>query len=1082
MKNLSIKYLILLLSLNCTSSVSGQIINFPFDSNLDDTVNGYTPSTLGNPSIINDDGNQVLQLEGDEVLIMPDAVHESINPDEDLEIQIRFKITDTYADSPYDATGEFGLNARRILITNKSFSTYNLGFEVFVEEMDEEYRVLFSFGDDTFEGSTFIYTEVIEENTWVDLKLIFRLNQENPSIVFKLNGYYNYYPLNYLDISIFKESLNTQQIWIGTDAGNFQDIEDFAFAETSIDYLKIYNPVAVGNSAQVASALALMTNHVNGTNPLTVAEQRTELTSIVNNWDDNTYSAISADILNYISTYEEEEGTVYEFYGEYFNHRLVAIPRALQFMLMTYLIDNVYTSSNVTNMSGVSFLDHEIMPGPVATNAPRLSGSVAIDGDYNTDPGFYLNTPSLVVRPTGYYAAPGEIVDITVPSSIVNQGVKVHVGAHYADYREDNKGYRRMPNIATKFNLDAANISVANPFGGAIFFVFPDGSNFGSTTVEINNAVKAPYFSTKTGYSNSLSDYQTDVNNGYVNWVDIESDNFLCTFPQVLASAYPDASAILTPLNDMIGKFNILAGRPLDKIRSEYIIIEPQSYNEVTYPASYPMSVPNGNLDEALADAFPVSVLDPQIYMSSYDGTTVLHELGHLHNFPTMWDEGETNVDLPNVIAFNTVFGVNIDTALYYATYFQNLDGDQAALDWMLDSKFRDGELTEFDDVSYQARGMAKYVDVARLFSWDTLGLIHNHWYTEAINAGVVQDGMEVVSPGEYIEVASNQLGFNFAPLWEMWGKLPSQSLIDQLDSYPDENRIRDRILYYRSLVPANATEFQTVYNDITPNIEDHHKERYDDMLNFYDETTAAAIYERIDDILCTYFDVNCESVNSDKQAVAIKVFLEGPYIGGSMSNNLQILNFLPNAQPYDTTPWNYNGSETLPNYNNMVDWILVEARSGNNGDTLIETVAGVLTTNGDILDVDGSGSGPKFSNLISGTNYFFAVKHRNHMAIMTLNAENPELAIDLSDVNNISAASNSCVNLGDGNCGLFAGDFNGNNVFTVLDFNNWVSNSSEIFEYHANDANLDGLNTVADYNLYRMNNSRLSISVLQYP
>ena len=62
-----------------------------------------------------------------------------------------------------------------------------------------------------------------------------------------------------------------------------------------------------------------------------------------------------------------------------------------------------------------------------------------------------------------------------------------------------------------------------------------------------------------------------------------------------------------------------------------------------------------------------------------------------------------------------------------------------------------------------------------------------------------------------------------------------------------------DTALYYSS------AEFLNVYNTITPNIEDHHKERYDEMLTYYDETVADSICLRIDDILCKYFDTNCD-------------------------------------------------------------------------------------------------------------------------------------------------------------------------------------------------------------------------------
>ncbi len=857
---------IYVLVLIATTLSHAQIADFPFNTNLNDVVTGFSPTAFGNPTLINDGGNQVVQLDGDDYLSMPVALHQTIDPNQDVELQIRFKVTNTYADSPFSGTGEFGQDGKRILISNKPNFISEKGFDIFVIEMDDEYRLAMSFGDEQGGEGIFIFNDLIQENVWTELKVIMRLNTNRPSIVYKLNGYYHHFPFNtyYVDLANFKTSLNSQELWVGTDLDNVQGFEEYAYAEVSIDYIKIYNPISVGNAAAVATALTAMTNHINGTAILSSSQQQTQLTTIVDNWDDNTYAAITADILSYLSIYEQEEGTVYEFYAEYIDPKEVSAPRALQFMLMQYMIDNLYTNSNVSSMAGISFLDHELMPGIVETTAPRISGTATIDGTYNTSPGFYLNNPEEVIRPTGYYAAPGEIVDVSLPSAILNQGVKIHVGAHYIDIREDHRGFQRFPMMATKFEVTNTSISVANPFGGAIYLVFPDGSNFGSVNVSFANAVKSPYYSTKTGFTNSLTQYQTDLSNGYVNWVDIESDNFMCTFPKALAEISPDADAILTPLNAMVGQFNVITGRPSTKIRSEYIISEPQSYTQGTYPAAYPMSIPNGDLNEADVFALPVSAIDPQIYMSTYDGTTMLHELGHLHSIPTMFEEGETNVDIINVTAFNMVFGVPLDTALYYSSGFQFLDGDQAALDWILDPRFRKGEPAEYLEVSYQLRGVAKYTDVARLFSWDTLGLIHQHWYDLFLNGPEPADGIEYVSPDEYIEVASDQLGFNFAPLWHLWGSIPSPSLINQLDNYDKENRIKERILHYRSLVPNNAAEFQAIHSIITPNIEEHHRVRYDDMLLTYDNTTADSIFFQLDEILCTYFDTNCELTDVD--------------------------------------------------------------------------------------------------------------------------------------------------------------------------------------------------------------------------
>lgn len=880
-----------------------QIADFTFTSDFDDDINGYSPTIYGSPSIETVDDVQVVRLEGDEFMSLPIELNESIDENQDVEIHIRFRITDTYLEEPYSGTGEYGELGRRALVSNRYFDWGALGFDIYTEFDGEDLRIIMGFGDGDNFGQR-IWNVTIQEDEWIDLRMTMRLNNPKPSIVFKLNGIYNHTTLvpMYVDPTILKSSLNEQQLWFGTAMDDDMQWGNYAYAEVLVDYLTIFNPPFVGDTEEVSDALNMLIDHLTDVAPLSSSEQKDYLTVIVDNWDDNTYESISDDVLNYMTTYEEEEGSVFSYYTEWIDPMEIESPRALQFMLIQYMIDNLYTNDFVSEMEGISVLDHEILPGPIDQSAPRISGTVTLDGNYNTDPGFYLNQQEFVVRPTGYYVAPGELATVSIPETLINAGVMIHVGAQYIDLREDFRGFQRFPKMATQFPIDDSSMTITSPFGGAIYVVLPDGSNFNDIAFTFSNVIKSPYYSTKTGYSNSLSEWQSDLENAYVNWVDIESNNFQATFPRVLAEIETNADLILDPFDEIMAQFNIMTGRPLPKIRAEYMISEPQLYSQGTYPASYPISIPNGDLYEADVEALPISVINPSIFINTYDATTLIHELGHLHGIPTMYEEWETNIDVPNVMAFNNVFDMSLDSSLYYSSGFQYLDGNNAALDWILDPKFRKNLPADFNQVSYQLRGVAKYTDVGRLFTWDTLGLIHQYWYDAQIDLGTASQGSWELSPDEYIQGASDQLGLNFAPLWHIWGSIPSEEQITALDDYEKEHRIKDRILHYRNLVPNNLEEFQSVYDDIVPFIEEHHRERYDDMLSYYDSSVADSIFNVIDDILCTYFDTNCELTSVDIELDADSITLlpnptDGLFeiIGLMESYQIQIL--APNGQ-----------------------------------------------------------------------------------------------------------------------------------------------------------------------------------------
>jgi plastocyanin len=123
--------------------------------------------------------------------------------------------------------------------------------------------------------------------------------------------------------------------------------------------------------------------------------------------------------------------------------------------------------------------------------------------------------------------------------------------------------------------------------------------------------------------------------------------------------------------------------------------------------------------------------------------------------------------------------------------------------------------------------------------------------------------------------------------------------------------------------------------------------------------------------------------------ALNLKVFLEGPFGGVQMNANLNAEGILPLDQPYNSPPWNYNGTESvslIPN-GNVVDWVLIELRDAANASsatsaTRIARQTAFLLRNGSVVGLDGS-SPLQFGNSVS-QQLFVIVWHRNHLGIMS--------------------------------------------------------------------------------------------------
>jgi hypothetical protein len=175
--------------------------------------------------------------------------------------------------------------------------------------------------------------------------------------------------------------------------------------------------------------------------------------------------------------------------------------------------------------------------------------------------------------------------------------------------------------------------------------------------------------------------------------------------------------------------------------------------------------------------------------------------------------------------------------------------------------------------------------------------------------------------------------------------------------------------------------------------------------------------------------------------------FLEGPFNIWSfdMQTTLNQQGVIPLAQPYNTSPWNYAGSEIVPSIpgNDIVDWVLVELRETSGGpetatsSTTIARQAAFITNYGKIVDIDGM-SNLRFNLSITG-NLFIVMHHRNHLSIMNAEALPYFGGIYYFDftasTDYIYGGQAGCKNLY-GSSIMAAGDGNGDGVIDLSDKN----------------------------------------------
>lgn len=866
---------ILLFILVCT--VQAQLASYSFNSDANDELNSYDPSTFYGTADFS--SGQYMLLDSGEYLVLPDALNTAFDKTESLEIQVRFKAEGDWEGTP--ALNGFGEEARILLSTKNDYDQRFEGLDITVREWESSLWIIASYGDglhdtngDLSEGKLDFISQ-IETDTWYDLNVKFVFDDTDPYIQYIVNGSlsYSYYD-DRVDYEGFRQTIDARQIIVGSTLNNTISLRDSEHPSLDLflDSLSFASPALAGDPTEINDALSAMIDHMNGTVTYTDEELKALQSTFAANWDDNSYDVNVSTIHNYIDTYSNTQGFVFTLKFNAEQPEGFDPLKAIQYQMQQWIFDNKYIPASISDMEGLSFKEHEHFPGTVSASATRVSGATfTVDGDYQTDPGFYLNDQEYVRRPTGYFAPAGELITITVPDAAIGEGLSVYVGAHRKNLQETWSEFRRFPRVSTTFELDTKTVTIANPFGGGIYIAIPDGTNLGAITFEVDGAVKAPYYSTKDGFSNSLSEFITELAKAEVPYVDMESTNFMTTISHGMATQMTDPDSILSIWDKGFDAINVALGRPLERFRGEYLIHDRQSHVKYTgAPAAYPMSLEVYAYPYESISQQPIDVESGRDWYSGKDAFNYVlyHEYGHLHNMPTLSNEQETNVHLLATVVYNEVMGESIDSAFVYA-FSQRLNLEQATFDWIFTSNFINGERIGYepenpwDQLLYQSRGMVKLADIGKMFGWEALGDINKYFYE-----------YQIVNPSwspyelqddDLIRAATQVMGFNMAPHFEFHGIIPSNDLYDELKTMPTSETIKERILHYRFQVPVNNEEFTEVYDQVINKIDvTFHVPRWDGWKAIYDEDYATSITDRIDAVLARYYNLTAEDLNDE--------------------------------------------------------------------------------------------------------------------------------------------------------------------------------------------------------------------------
>lgn len=175
-----------------------------------------------------------------------------------------------------------------------------------------------------------------------------------------------------------------------------------------------------------------------------------------------------------------------------------------------------------------------------------------------------------------------------------------------------------------------------------------------------------------------------------------------------------------------------------------------------------------------------------------------------------------------------------------------------------------------------------------------------------------------------------------------------------------------------------------------------------------WDGTHAAGRLRDWLDPANTSTTLNSYQPSAPSVVVRSRAMLEGPFdpATGQMRDDLRTTGLLPLTEPYTTAGYVHVGgggeTTTAPvlattGANAVVDWVVVELRNAANPAQVLATKSALVQRDGDIMTANGS---TDLAFTMPAASYYVAVRHRNHLGIMTAAAlalNGTATSIDLS-------------------------------------------------------------------------------------
>lgn len=416
-------------------------------------------------------------------------------------------------------------------------------------------------------------------------------------------------------------------------------------------------------------------------------------------------------------------------------------------------------------------------PGKVDKRAKRISKTIHLnhvppaEDDLNIISTLNYSSPFRnTMYSTGMYAAPGEVVTITIPQ-ILTDKVYVQIGTHTDNLNQwvaGDQDWRRMPLIWNSSKIEKKKVQVANPFGGLIYITTDPKEKDWSGDITIENAVQAPlYVLGKT----TPEEWEQMLESG-APWGEMASENVIVTIPTTALKQVEDPSANMVLWARIIEEIMELAQLPRPYYRAQRLTTDVHiggGYMHSGYPIMISHS-PDVNLESEDI------MIDPEKLVKGSGGGAnwgFFHEVGHnMQNRDWVFNgTTEVTVNLFSLYVFDKVIGSREGAH----------SGISAAnTKKMIQEYFREGaDLERWKKNPFL--GLILFRQIQNEFGWDSFKttFMKYHSFTEAQRPKNDQEKRDVL-----VHFLSESANKDLSPFFETWGIPISDDIEQKLEKF----------------------------------------------------------------------------------------------------------------------------------------------------------------------------------------------------------------------------------------------------------------------------------------------------------